>query len=56
MEKSRLKTLADSNNWWSGLSEDDKIFIMMKYGYDNPFNPNRVTMGEVFKIYKLENI
>ncbi len=33
----------------------DKIWIMMKYGYANKFDPNRVTVAEINELYKREH-
>lgn len=43
------------NSWWKNLSEEDQIWIMMKYGFDNPFNPKRISSEEIEKLYFLEN-
>lgn len=43
------------NNWWNSLSEDDKIWFMMKYGFDTPFGPKRVKADEIIKLYNLEH-
>jgi len=40
--------------WWNNLSTDDQMWIMMKYGFSDNFNPNRVTQEEVIKLYNLE--
>lgn len=40
--------------WWNNLSEEDKIWIMMKYGYENPFDPKRVKNEEIEQIFELE--
>lgn len=41
-------------NWWKFQSEDEQIFLMMKYGYNNPFDPQRVKQDEILKIYQNE--
>lgn len=44
-----------SRSWWNFMNEEDQIWLMMKYGYDNPFDPKRVKSEEMTKIYKLEH-
>lgn len=40
--------------WWGLQNEDDKMWLMMKYGFNNPFKPERLTEEEIFKIYNIE--
>ena len=42
------------NEWWNNLSTDDKMWLMMKYGFDTPFKPSRVTSDEITKLYSSE--
>lgn len=44
----------DKHSWWNFQSEDEQIWLMMKYGWDTPFNPNRVRYEEMEKMYDLE--
>lgn len=41
--------------WWNNLNNDDQMWLMMKYGFDTPFNPNRVTNDQIIKLYNLEH-
>jgi len=41
-------------NWWNFQSEDEQIFLMMKYGYSTPFDPKRVKVSEMVAMYKRE--
>jgi hypothetical protein len=43
-----------SRSWWNFKSEDDQIWLMMKYGYDTPFDPKRVKVAEMVKMYEAE--
>jgi len=42
------------NKWWNNLSTDDQMWLMVKYGFNTPFNPNRVISDEINKLYDLE--
>ncbi len=42
-------------SWWNFMNEDDQIWLMMKYGYDNSLSPKRVKREEIIKMYKLEH-
>jgi len=44
-----------SRSWWNFKNEDDQIWLMMKYGYDTPFDPKRVTIAEIIKMYDAEH-
>ncbi len=41
-------------NWWNFKSEYEQIWLMMQYGWDNPFDPKRVKFSEMEKMYNLE--
>ena len=44
-----------SRSWWNAKSEDDQIWLMMKYGYHTPFDPKRVKVAEMAKMYYAEH-
>lgn len=50
MENSQI----DYRKWWNYKSEDEQIWLMMKHGFSNPFDPNRVKISEIEKMYKIE--
>lgn len=48
---SALQQADVSRSWWNFQSKDDQIWLMMKYGYDDPLNPERVKVDEMVKMY-----
>ncbi len=42
-------------NWWNFKNEDDQIWLMMAHGFDTPFDPKRVKLDEMIKMYDLEH-
>ena len=44
----------DADAWWKKIGHDEQMFMMMKYGFDNPFTPSRVTSEQVKNIYSIE--
>ena len=55
VQKQQLDIPVFSCCWWNFMNKDDQIWLMMKYGYDNPFDPKRLKSDEIIKIYKLEH-
>ena len=50
----QLNISAVSRSWWGMLSEDDQIWIMMRYGFET-FKPKNLTSEQIEKLYTLEN-
>ncbi len=44
-----------SCSWWNLKSEDDQIWLMLKYGYGTPVDPKRVKVSDMVKIYEAEH-
>ncbi len=56
LEKSKeLDMSVVSRNWWNNMNEDNQIWLMMKYGYLTPFDPKRVKVAEMIKMYEAEH-
>jgi hypothetical protein len=55
MKKKNLKDSDVSRNWWNSKNEDEQMFLMLKYGYNSPFKPERVKVEEMVKMYNAEH-
>jgi len=53
MNKQTTRELAAK--FWDEQSEDEKIWLMIKNGYGEPFYPSRVSLREINDIYLSEN-
>ena len=45
----------DYKGWWGLKNKEDQMWIMMKYGFNTPFDPSRITLHQLEEIYNLEN-
>ena len=53
--KHNLKSEDDNSQiWWDNKSEDDKILLMMKFGFSEPFYPNTVTKESIRRMFNLD--